>query len=229
MKTLTKYLFISITVLFIHSEVRAQSDWNFGLNGGLNLAWVSASVVTGDPLPGDFGKRLSYNVGLFAEYGFNERLYFQIGLNLDQRGFKYKESNPDKFVDITIKASYLEVPLLFRYAFIMDESFKIYILAGPSFAYLAGGRIKGEKTYKGVSYDINDKITDSYNSTDLGIKVGIGAEIPFADDMGATFFDVRYYYGFTDNIRQSGYYETSNVDANSQVLSFVVGVRGYLE
>ncbi len=223
MKVIVKIIIITIGIILIHSGARTQSDWNFGLNGGLNLAWVSTSAVTGDPLPGDFGKRLSYNIGLFAEYGFNERLYFQIGLNLDQRGFKYKESNPDKFVDITIKASYLEVPLLFRYAFIMEENFNIYVLGGPSFAYLAGGRIKDEKTGD------NKKVTDAYNSTDLGITVGLGAEFPFADDMGATFFDVRYYYGFTDNIRQAGYYESSNVDANSQVLSFVVGVRGYIK
>ena len=229
MKTLIKIIIISTALLFINTESKSQSGWNFGLNGGLNLAWVNPTVLNGEPINGDFGKRLSYNAGIFAEYGFNNRLFFQIGFNIDQRGFKYKESSDNESVDVTIKAPYLEFPFLFRYAFIAKESFKIYGLAGPDIAFLIGGRIKGERTYNDETYDINNKVTDAYSTTDFGIKIGLGAEIPFADDKGATFFDVRYYYGFTDNIKQEGYYEYSNIDANSQVLSFVVGVRGFIE
>ena len=223
------FLPLIFLLLLLQPEAKAQNGWNFGLNGGLNMAWISTSSVTGDPLPGDFGTRLSYNAGLYAEYGFNQRFFFQVGLNLDQRGFSYKESSDNKSVDLTVRATYLEVPLLFRYAFLVKDNINLYGLAGPSFAYLTGGRIKGEKVYNGESSVVNDKITDAYNSTDLGIKIGLGVEIPFADDKGATFFDVRYNYGFTDNIRQAGYYESSNIDANSQVVSFVVGVKGYIE
>ena len=216
-------------LFLIQTTTYAQSRWNFGLNGGLNLAWVNAEVVTGDPLSGDIGKRLSFTAGLFAEYSFNHRFYFQTGFNIDQRGFKYKESEGNSSIDITIKAPYFEIPLLFRYAFIAKENFALYALAGPSFAFLVGGKIKGEKVIDGNSYEVNDKVTESHTSTDIGIKFGLGAEIPFADQKGATFFDLRYNYGLTDHIRQAGYYETSNVDANSHVISFVVGVRGYSE
>lgn len=229
MKTFAKFLIIAICIIFLNSETRGQSGWNFGLNGGLNLSWISISSVTGEPLPGDFGTRLSYNVGLFAEYSFNDRLHFQVGFNLDQRGFTYKESSDNESVDITLKAPYLEFPLVFRYAFLVKENFSLYGLAGPSIAYLVGGRIKGERVYNGVSSDINNKVSDSYNKTDLGIKVGLGAEIPFADDRGATFFDVRYNYGLSDNIKQGGYYQNSSINAHSQVISFIVGVRGYIQ
>ena len=223
------FLPLIFLLLLLQPEAKAQDGWNFGLDGGLNLAWINSAPVTGEPLPGDFGTRLSYTAGLFAEYGFNRRFFFQVGLNLDQRGFSYKESSDNKSVDLTVRASYLEVPLLFRYAFLVKDNFALYGLAGPSFAYLTGGRIKGEKVYNGESHDVNDKITDAYNSTAFGMKIGLGFEIPFADDNGATFFDVRYNYGFTDNIRQAGYYENSNIDANSHVVSFVVGVKGYIE
>ncbi|MCK5078335.1 MAG: PorT family protein [Bacteroidales bacterium] len=230
MKNLIKYIiitcfFFSITAL----NLNAQEGWNFGLKGGLNMAWISAPDVIGDPLPGTFGTRTSFNAGLFAEYGFNEHLYFQVLLNLDQRGFSYNESEGNKSADITLRASFLEVPLLIRYAIPVSDKFDIYGLLGPSFAYLIGGRVVGEKMVNGVSGEVNNKITDNYNTTDFGIKAGLGIEIPFADDKGATFFDVRYNYGFGDNIKQGGYYENSNIDANSQVLSFVVGVKGYIE
>lgn len=230
MKTHIKILLPLLCFLFfIQVGANAQKGWNFGLNGGLNFSWVDAEVVNGDPLPGEFGTRFSYNVGLFGEYGFNERIFFQIGFNIDQRGFSYKESSDDKSVDVTVKAPYFEIPMLFRWAFINKESFGMYALAGPSFAFLVGGRIKGERTVNGEVYTIDTKVTDAYSTTDIGLKVGLGAEIPFADDQGATFFGVNYIYGFTDHIRQAGYYETSNVDARSNVVSFVVGVRGYIE
>lgn len=228
MKDFVKILIITLGIILIHSGSMAQNGWNFGLKGGLNMAWISTPEVSGDPLPGTFGTRTSYNVGLFAEYGFNKHIYFQMLMNFDGRGFSYKESEGNNSTDITIRANYLEIPLLIRYAVPVSDKFDIYGLLGPSIAYLIGGRIVGEKTVNGEVGEVNNKITDSYNSTAFGIKAGLGVEIPFADDKGATFFDVRYNYGFGHDIKQGGYYESSNINANSQVISFVVGVRGYL-
>ena len=217
--------FFAVTAL----NLNAQEGWNFGLKGGLNMAWISTPEVSGNPLPGTFGTRTSYNVGLFAEYGFNKHLYFQMLMNFDRRGFSYKESEGNNSTDITIRANYLEIPLLIRYAVPVSDKFDIYGLLGPSIAYLIGGRIVGEKTVNGVVGDVDNKITDSYNSTSFGIKAGLGVEIPFADDKGATFFDVRYNYGFGHDMKQGGYYESNTINANSQVVSFVVGVKGYIE
>ncbi len=225
-RTITAIIFLLFLSL---PETKAQDGWNFGLSGGLNIAWISQPTVTGEPLDGTFGSRLTYNVGLFAEYGFNERFFMQMGLNFDQRGFTYKESDGNKSTDVTLKAHYLEVPFLFGYTFIEKEKFDLYGLLGPSFAYLTGGRIKGENVVNGVEGEIDQKITDTYNSTAFGIKIGLGFEVPFADKQGATFFDVRYNFGLGDNINQNGYYEDTSVKATSQVLSFVVGVRGYIE
>ena len=118
------------------NSVKFKKGWNFGLSGGLNMAWISQPKVTGEPLDGDFGSRLSYNVGLFAEYGFNLRFFLQTGLNFDQRGFTYKEGDKTDGTDAKLKARYLEIPLLFRYNFIEKETFDIYFLGGFSFAYL---------------------------------------------------------------------------------------------
>lgn len=225
-RTITAIIFLLLLSL---PATKAQEGWNFGLSGGLNMAWISQPKVTGKPLDGDFGSRFSYNVGLFAEYGFNYRFFLQIGLNFDQRGFSYKEGDKTKGTDAVLKASYLEVPFLFRYNFIEKETFDLYFLGGPSFAYLIGGKAKGSNYVNGEEDLIDYKITDSYNSTAFGIKLGLGAEIPFADNKGATFVDVRYNVGLGDNIKQGGYYENTEVDATSQVFSIVVGVKGYIE
>jgi hypothetical protein len=229
MKNLMKIIFLVVLTVFLIKPSQSQQGWNFGLTGGLNLAWISQPTVTGTPVEGSFGKRLSFNAGLFAEYGFNRRLYLQMGLNFDQRGFTYKESDANSSTDLTVRAHYLEVPFLMRYAFIAKEKIDIYGLLGPSFGFLTGGRIVGTNTVNGVEGTIDNKISDTYNSTAFGIKIGLGFEIPIADDRGATFFDVRYNVGLGDNIKQGGYYEDTNIDATSQVLSFVVGVKGYIE
>lgn len=228
---LSKYFLVLMVIAFsFQTSVKAQEGWNFGLSGGVNMAWISAPKVTyGNPPPGTFGARLTYNVGLFAEYGFNDRLFLQVGFNFDQRGFTYEETEGNDTEDVTLRAHYFEVPFLMRYNFVAKENINVYGLLGPSFAFLTGGRVKGERVENGVKEDIDYKITDSYNSTTFGIKVGLGFEIPFADDQGATFFDVRYNFGIGDNIQQGGYYQDVQMDASSQVLSFVVGVRGYLQ
>jgi len=221
---------IAIAFFIIASNAtQAQEGWNFGLSGGLNMSWISQPKVTGEPLNGDFGSRLSYNVGLSAEYGFNLRFFLLTGINFDQRGFTYKEGDKTNGTDATLKATYLEVPLLFRYNFLEKETFDIYLLAGPSFAYLTGGKVTGSNYVNGVEGTIDNKITDSYNSTSFGLKFGLGAEIPFAENKGATFFDIRYNVGLGDVIKQGGYYENTDLDATPQVLSFVVGVKGYIE
>jgi len=229
MKTIFRTLVIIICLTLFTKYGHAQEGWNFGLSGGLNLAWISQPTVTGEPLEGEFGKRLTYNVGLFAEYGFNLRLFIQTGINYDRRGFTYTEGDKTNGTDAVLKANYLEVPFLFRYNFIEKETFDLYLLAGPSFAFLTGGKVKGTNYVNGEEGDIDYKITDSYNSSAYGFKLGLGAEIPFSDNQGATFFDLRYNFGLGDVIKQGGYYYDNEIDASQQVLSFVVGVRGYIE
>jgi hypothetical protein len=228
MKNIRILLFAGL-FLFLNGSAMPQEGWNFGLSGGLNMSWISQPKVTGEPLQGDFGSRLSYNVGLFAEYGFNLRFFLLTGINYDQRGFTYKEGDKTNGTDASLKARYLEIPLLLRYNFLERETFDIYFLGGGSFAFLTGGKITGSNYENGVEGSIDNKITDSYNTRAFGIKLGLGAEIPFADNKGATFFDVRYNLGVGDVISQGGYYENSDIDATPQVLSFVVGVKGYIE
>lgn len=226
-----KRLLISLAIgAFISLQtIQCQEGWNFGLNGGMNMSWVKVEVNEGEPLDGEFGNKYSYTAGLFGEYGFNNRIFFQIGFNIDHRGFKYAKNKDDIEIDITVKASYLEVPLLFRYMFVDREAYGIYGLLGPSFSFLVGGKIKGKEIDNGEEYPIDEKISSSHDSSDIGLKMGLGAEFPFPDDRGAFFFDVRYNLGFTDNITQGGYYASSDVDAKSKVLSFVIGVRGYID
>ena len=228
MKIIRILIFASL-FLFLSGTAMSQEGWGFGLSGGLNMAWISQPEVTGQPLKGDFGSRLSYNVGLFAEYGFNLRLFLLTGINYDQRGFTYKEGDKTNGTNATLKARYMEIPLLLRYNFLEKETFDIYLLGGGSFAFLTGGKVTGSDYTNGEESSIDNKITDSYNSSSFGIKLGLGAEIPFADNKGATFFDLRYNVGLSDVISQGGYYENSDIDAIPQVLSFVVGVKGYIE
>ena len=68
MKTQIKiFLPLIFLLLLLQPEAKAQDGWNFGLKGGLNMSWISTPEVSGDPLPGTFGTRTSYNVGLLAE------------------------------------------------------------------------------------------------------------------------------------------------------------------
>ena len=56
---ITRLILLTAFTLFLNGPVLTQGVWNFGLQGGLNMSWISQPTVAGEELSGDFGSRLS--------------------------------------------------------------------------------------------------------------------------------------------------------------------------
>ena len=153
---------LSVIAFFLLYISQAQNE-KFGVVGGANLSNVL----------GDFNeitaskRRLSYHIGVFADYKITDKLTFFPQINFSSQGFREKGVDTFPVIDFengnpfqgttTISSdgayiyTYLSVPLEFRYA-ILDN---IDVILGPQVGYIINARYKGDFTEEGVTEEEN--------------------------------------------------------------------------
>ncbi|MDR2474576.1 MAG: PorT family protein [Bacteroidales bacterium] len=170
--------FFFITLLLAAATASAQ--FSFGVKAGLNLS--SYSDMEG------LESKIGYKIGPAAEYSLGDKLGIQAALLLSSKGAKAKEGNAK------IDANYLELPITAVYKFSIAPDTKLYVNAGPYFAYGIFGKIKGsEEVVDGVtvSVEVDTFGENGLKKFDAGITAGVGMEI-----MGINF-GLNYDLGLT--------------------------------
>ncbi|MFD0975298.1 porin family protein [Salinimicrobium gaetbulicola] len=160
-----KLIFIGL-LFFSVSALQAQ-EMGFGIKGGVNFA-----SLNGDDADGWDG-RTSFHLGLLAEFGLSEKFAIQPEILYSAQGAEEE--------DLTLKLDYLTIPVMAKYY--ATDAFSIE--AGP---YI-GFNTKAEFDMDGDTMDVKDET----ESTDFGIGLGLGYELP----MGV-FFQARYAMGLSD-------------------------------
>ena len=97
---------------------------------------------------------------------------------------------------MTLKFSYIEIPVLVRYQFAPDDEEGIYphVFAGPTFGFNLTSNIETESdpynraNMRDISGQTNDK--------EVGLTVGVGAEFDLTG--GRAIIDARLGMGFDD-------------------------------
>lgn len=146
MKKLIILLFIGIT-----ASLHAQ-NWSFAPKIGLNLA--NMTNTDGSMKPG-------LNLGVTAEYRFNDVFAIEPGLFYSMQGFKASvEGKSGKF-----KNDYLNIPILAK-AYVKD-GFNIF--AGPQIGFKVSEKAKSSE--HGVSATID---TDIFKTVDFSLVLGVG-------------------------------------------------------
>jgi hypothetical protein len=157
-----------------------------------------------------------------------------------QKGYKAESAGDVGTLRLTDSYNYLEVPVLGKINF-GTERVKLYVNAGPSFAYALNGRFsqdisagplafsnKGKNIFK--AEPDNSTGTDEYldpkyfNRVDVGVQFGGG--VGLAVGPGAVLLDARYGMGLTNFFKGNGDNSTPNDDqANVQnrVFAFTLG------
>lgn len=179
-----KLIFIGI-LFFSFSAVQAQ-EMGFGIKGGLNFA-----TLTGDDID-EADSRTGFHLGLIAEFGLSESFAIQPEILYSAQGAKDG--------DMTWKLDYLTIPVMAKYY--ATDAFSIE--AGP---YI-GFNTTSEWDMDGETLDLKDET----ESTDFGIGLGLGYELP----MGV-FFQARYALGLSDIM--------SDADAKNSVFQLSVGYK----
>ncbi len=158
-KFITFFLLISICL-----NLNAQEKNYFGARLGLSSMYVSESTSSAS---GNYDNRLGFTTGLFVELGLSKYFSIQPELDFTNKGYKYSTGQ-----SINIKLNYLEIPVILKPKFPIEEALEIYGELGPSLSIGMGG----EAVVNGVSYsDLFGK--DGYNSLDFGLNYGAGFNV----------------------------------------------------
>ena len=172
MSVLVVALFTLITVLPANAQV------NLGVIGGLNLASLSFDP---DPDGVDLSNRTGFGIGGVLSFGLGETLALQLEPMFLQKGAK--ATGQGITGETEVKASYIEVPAMLKFAFGSGE-IKPYVMAGPTIGYLLSAK------------QDEDDIKDDVKNIDFGLAFGGGVSLPMGNK--TVFVEGRYSLGLTD-------------------------------
>ena len=177
MKKLLFALFAISTSYIAQAQVQS-----LGPSVGFNYAWLS-DVDNSSPRP-------SYNIGITYNYSILESGGIGIEARYSEEGVKQDVGN----ATVISKINYVRLPLKFQYFFgELGDNFRPKLFAGPSFAFLVGG--KTEVRSGDVTTTVDSK--DLYRSFDAGLQGGVGFNYRLAERTWLNF-DVAYTHGLID-------------------------------
>ncbi len=179
-----------------------QSDFYFGVRVGMNDAGESwdPGIRPGIPL-GDDGGLMA---GIQFDYWFNRTYALEVQLLYNEKGFSMgsSDTSPSLATDFgSVRASYLEIPLLFKVRFGGPDVLP-YLYAGPSLGILlsATNGTNGSPTRPGFGSDTTTAVDakNAFTATDLSALIGGGIEFRCRDYL-SFFIDAGYAHGL-DNV-----------------------------
>lgn len=165
----------------------AAQDVMLGVKGGVNIADVDIDDPSDE---GETDTRTGFVGGLFAQFGLGDLFAIRPEGLYSQKGFSQEEAG----VDATLKADYIEVPLLLA-ARLSQGSVRPVLFAGPVIGFEASCEVEGVVDGVEVSADCEDQGIET-ESTDFGAAFGAGLEL----DAGGfvVLLDGRYTLGLSD-------------------------------
>ncbi|SHF28040.1 Outer membrane protein beta-barrel domain-containing protein [Fodinibius roseus] len=188
MKKLLLSVFLLAGLVFITTpDARAQ----LGVQGGLNIANFNDTDDSFDSRSGIMAG-LTYDLGIPMS-----PITIQPGVFYAQKGAKYSGGD----VETTAKLDYLEIPVVAKFAFILDNPMLTpHVYFGPYLGLNMNAEQEGTPDFE-----------DEVKGTDFGVVVGAGADI--------TKFNVgvRYSAGLTNAFEEG--------DGKNGVFSVVAGIN----
>jgi hypothetical protein len=154
----------------------------FGLRAGVNF---NTQVENWDDIPDDYeqpGYNVGFHVGGVVDINLAKYFYFQPGLLFTTQGFKVKDD--DGYEKLSLY--YLDVPLIFSFAYPLSDNFKLRADVGPAVGlglfgkHTVGSNNGSESSSDGIFTKASEdgyEYGPEYNRFNLGLKFGIGVEV----------------------------------------------------
>ena len=191
-----KKIVITLVALLACGSSFAQG-FGWGVKAGLNIS--DMSDISGSDA------KTGLTAGVFADYRFNDWFAVSGDLLFSREGTKFKEDG-DK---LTIKSSYLNIPILANFYVLDNLAFKIGIQPG----FLLSGKEK----YKSDGSNTSQSITDSFHTVDFAFPVGVSYE--FFEKL---ILDARYNIGVANVLKSA---DNSNSNIHNNYFTISVGYR----
>lgn len=177
-------LFIASATIYGQEEVKHERKLKpfFGVKAGFNF--LNTKDYDGDSRF-SFGYQLGtiLNVPISSKFSFQPELFYQ-AINI-KSDYTSVYSNGTVSSESKYKNSYLQLPLLFKYAI----SKKIDVELGPNVSYLLSGKKTVETTSVLDGVTTTSERTDTYTSTTsrIGFGVNLGTNYSINDQLYAGF------------------------------------------
>lgn len=189
----------ALSIMLLCVSQTSFSQLIFGGKTGLNLSSLASDNAD------ELKSKLGVDIALFAEYGFSDKLAFQLAIASNNKGAKFEEED----VKIKMALEYIEIQpsLIYKHKV---ENLTLFASAGPYYAPYAFGMMRANKKIfsdgdsKTESIPMGSKSTDSFKTTDYGANFSFGIE-----DKTFGRFGIQYELGLS-NISNSDNSEVKN-------------------
>ncbi|MFO7938588.1 MAG: porin family protein [Bacteroidales bacterium] len=190
---MSRYYLLLLASLFWAFGAFAQPEnttptWGFHAGPGF-------SRVVDDEALDDHARKLFPAAGIFGNFYFTERLSVQAELDFVPGGAKFASH------ELTMNVTYLQLPLLVRYAFFEDP--KVFLQGGVYGGYLLGAKTKGVYADLEREENVNESITERIQPLDYGFCMGIGVQGRFSASLDL-FAELRYHVGLRNIVKEPG-------------------------
>ena len=196
-KIIVTLLCITGIIMFSSQSTQAQG---FGISAGGNFAHFN-----------DVDGAADSRTGLMAgiTYGFSvpmSPITIRPGAFYTQKGAQVTDGN----IESTTKLNYLEVPVVGKFDFILDNpALTPHVYFGPYVGFL----LNAEQEVSGGGSSGSTDISDEINNTDLGVVVGAGV------DINRFKAGIRYSTGLTEVAKNDF------LDGKNGAFSIVLGIK----
>jgi len=139
---------------------------------------VATSIASQSNSTGSF--RVGYDVGVSYEQQFTKVLWVELGLDYIQKGVHI--GTFQNVTQFSRRLEYLEVPLLVKYRYLVNQNFAWSLYAGPSIGFAANASSRFFRIAQPVVQPLPIDSDGGVNPLDLGIN--LGAELNFGAEYG---------------------------------------------
>lgn len=173
---------VAFVCLCMLSLIPLKAQWEIGGLIGFNVAGISVPSGTSSE---DYSSKLGFGLGAVVDRLLTDQLILHLEPMYLQKGGTIKTSS----FTLKFKVNYIELPILIKYAFLINSSLTPYAMAGPSIGLLTSAK------YEDESGDTQDE-KDNTNGFDFGLGVGGGVSYPFG--IMTIFVETRYVFGLAN-------------------------------
>lgn len=212
-------LIVGLLVAMTMTANAQDGGFSFGFKVGPNLNWTGSPTLSAERE----GSRMGLDLGLVAEYYFDDNYAIVTGVNVDFLGGHYSFDNaiqkdtlgnPDIFrVDRIYKNTLYEIPLMLKMVTneLGDLPLRIYAQVGAGVGYVPQ-KVKVKDAIGNADAPLEWSITDGeYNPIRVSLKIGGGAQYAL-DESTRLFAGIYFSHDFLNNIAPGKYRNYYNGD-----------------
>jgi hypothetical protein len=233
-----------LLALMVTRTAHAQ-EWAFGVRGGPSIPRLSGG---GNEVSRGYSSILAPNFGLVVEHSFSSRFSILAEVDYSGQGGERKGLQPVTqdlplpppqgayyYANFTNRSEldYLEVPVLGKYEWRLDASWRLFAEAGPYAGYLLKAQEKTSGTspiYDNygqglvaitppVSFDATTNVRGDLNRFNVGVMAGIGVGYMVGRN-DEVYIDFRGEYGLTAVQKDTSQSGRSNTGSAAVLLGY---------